>query len=291
VRPDDPYRIDTAAMVELIREKRPALIVFGKSMFLYPEPVAEARQAMSGLDPAPVVMYDMAHTLGLYGSFQAPLAEGADIVTGSTHKTFFGTQRGVIGADLAENTPEYELWRAIRRRAFPGMVSNHHLGTLLGLLLAAVEMNGFKEEYQPLVIANAKRFARALRAEGLDVQGDGSVDYTETHQVIVRVNYAQGVEIARKLEQNNIIVNYQALPSDEGFTASSGLRMGVSEMTRFGMLGKDFETLAHLIAEVVSHGRDMKEEVARFRSRFQTMRFCFEGKDLDGLKEKWLNTF
>ena len=45
-----------------------------------------------------VVMYDMAHVLGLVGPhFQEPFAEGADLVTGSTHKTFFGTQRGVIG--------------------------------------------------------------------------------------------------------------------------------------------------------------------------------------------------
>ena len=29
-------------------------------------------------------MYDMAHTIGLYGAFQDPLAEGVDVVTGST---------------------------------------------------------------------------------------------------------------------------------------------------------------------------------------------------------------
>ena len=47
-----------------------------------------------------MVMYDMAHVLGLVGPhFQQPFAEGADLVTGSTHKTFFGTQRGVIGGD------------------------------------------------------------------------------------------------------------------------------------------------------------------------------------------------
>jgi aminomethyltransferase len=292
VQKENPYRIDLEETARVLDCQKPEMIIFGKSMVLHPEPVQDVRNLVKDWKIPPILMYDMAHVLGLVGPhFQEPFAEGADIVTGSTHKTFFGTQRGVIAADLEENTPEYELWKAIRRRAFPGMVSNHHLGTLLGLLLAAVEMNGFKEAYQPLVISNAKAFARALKAEGLDVQGDGAVDYTETHQVIVRVKYAQGVEVARNLEQNNIIVNYQALPSDEGFTASSGLRMGVSEMTRFGMQGKDFETLAHLIAEVVNHGKDVKEEVARFRSGFQQMRFCFEGKELDGFKEKLLGAF
>ena len=132
-------------------------------MVLHPEPVAEIRAFLDeqGLDA--VIMYDMAHVLGLVGPhFQQPFAEGADLVTGSTHKTFFGTQRGVVGSRFAEDEERYDLWEAVRRRTFPGSVSNHHLGTLLGLLLAAYEMNHFKDDYQPPVIANAKAFARAL---------------------------------------------------------------------------------------------------------------------------------
>ena len=98
----------------------------------------------------------------------------------------------------ASKEPEerYDLWEAIQRRAFPGIVCNHHLGTLLGLLLAAYEMNHFKAQYQPAVIGNAKAFARALKEQGLDVQGDPAVDFTETHQVIVRVGYGRGPEMA-----------------------------------------------------------------------------------------------
>jgi aminomethyltransferase len=183
-----------------------------------------------------------------------------------------------------------EMWKAIRRRAFPGMVSNHHLGTLLGLLMAAIEMNAFKDEYQPRVIANAKAFANALRSEGLNVEGDPSIDFTETHQVLVNVGYGNGCEMARRLENNNIIVNYQALPHDDGFTASSGLRLGVSEMTRFGMEEKDFAALASLFAEVVK-GKNVAEEVAKFRQSFQTMRYCFDGGAADVFKKKLLATF
>jgi aminomethyltransferase len=44
-------------------------------------------------------MYDMAHVLGLAGPhFQEPFVEGADIVTGSTHKTFFVFHRGIVAA-------------------------------------------------------------------------------------------------------------------------------------------------------------------------------------------------
>jgi len=276
---DNPYRIDVPAALELIQECRPELIVFGKSMVLHPEPVAEVRRFLdaSGIDS--VVMYDMAHVLGLVGPhFQRPFAEGADVVTGSTHKTFFGTQRGIVAGGIREDQERYALWEAIVNRTFPGAVSNHHLGTLLGLLMAAYEMNHFRDEYQPRVIANAKAFARALADAGLHVEGDPSIDFTETHQVLVRVGYDRGAEIARRLEANNVICNYQALPDDESFTASSGLRMGVAEMTRFGMGPEDFGELALILRDVIVDDAAAAERATALRSRFTELRYCF-GRD------------
>jgi aminomethyltransferase len=138
-------------------------------------------------------------------------------------------------------------------------------------------MNAFKNTYQPAVLANAKAFARALRQGGLDVAGDPAVSYTETHQVVVHVGYGRGPEIARRLEDNHIIVNYQAYPDEEGFTASGALRMGVQEMTRFGMGPEDFAELAGLLCDVVRKDAPAREEVIRLRSRFQEMRYGFGG--------------
>jgi len=249
---ENPYKIDVAACREIIAEYKPELIILGKSVTLHREPVAQIRSFVDEMSLDCVIMYDMAHVLGLVGPyFQQPFAEGADIVTGSTHKTFFGTQRGIIASDYQRDNLRWPLWEAVRRRAFPGSVSNHHLGTLLGLLMAAYEMNHFKDEYQKKVLANAKAFALALKEAGLDVAGDADIDYTQTHQVILNVGYSSGPEIARRLEDNNIIVNYQAGPEEEGFTAAGCLRMGVAEMTRFGMEEKDFQEIARLIGNIV----------------------------------------
>ncbi len=276
VRQDNPYRMDLEETANLLDRFDPELIILGKSMILHPEPVANLRKLLDAKSSRPILMYDMAHVLGLIGPhFQNPYAEGADIITGSTHKTFYGTQRGIIGAAYEEGTPEFDLWKSIERRVFPGAVSNHHLGTLLGMLMAALEMNAFKDTYQPQVLTNAKAFAKALADEGLEVQGDPELDYTETHQVIVAVGYAQGCAVAQDLEESNIIVNYQAIPSDESFTSSSGLRIGVAEMTRFGMKEADFREFAPLFVEAVQ-GKNVGEEVTRFRERFQTMYFCFD---------------
>ncbi len=284
---ENPYKIDVAACREIIAEYKPELIILGKSVTLHREPVAQIRSFVDEMSLDCLIMYDMAHVLGLVGPyFQQPFAEGADIVTGSTHKTFFGTQRGIIASDYQRDNIRWPLWEAVRRRTFPGSVSNHHLGTLLGLLMAAYEMNHFKDEYQKKVLANAKAFALGLKEAGLDVAGDAEIDYTQTHQVILNVGYSSGPEIARRLEDNNIIVNYQAGPQEEGFTASGCLRMGVAEMTRFGMQEEDFKSLAKLIHDVITKKKCVKQEVTFFRRRFLDMRYCFSGKEFDNVLER-----
>ena len=281
---ENPFKIDVPATLELISAYRPELIIFGKSMVLHKEPVAEIRRFLDAQDIDAVVMYDMAHVLGLIGPhFQEPFAEGADLVTGSTHKTFFGTQRGVVGSRFQEHEERYALWEALERRAFPGSVSNHHPGTLLGLLMATYEMNHFKGEYQAKVIANAKAFARSLSDSGLNVAGDPAIDFTETHQVVVDVGYSRGPEIAGRLEANNIICNYQASTDEESFTASGALRMGVSEMTRFGMEEDDFRDLAGLIHDVVMNNSNVIDQVKALRERFRNLRFCFSSDEYTDL--------
>ncbi len=281
---ENQYKIDLKACTELFKIHTPELIILGKSMIIHKEPVQEIRKLVDEYAPGCILMYDMAHVLGLYGEhFQAPLQEGAHIVTGSTHKTFFGTQRGVIASDFSEDELQYGLFEAVQRRTFPGSVSNHHLGTMVGLLFAAYEMNHFKDEYQKNVISNAKAFAKALFEEGLDVAGDKAISFTQTHQVILNVGYSKGAQVAKQLEENNIIVNYQATPVEEGFTASGALRMGVSEMTRFGMTENDFKELASLIGDVVKNNSNVKDKIKSFRENFLEMKYCFNKDEFDDI--------
>jgi glycine/serine hydroxymethyltransferase len=275
IRKDNLYKTDTDALGDLLTETKPELVIFGKSMFIYREPVEFVYNIVKDWEKRPVIMYDMAHVLGLYGAFQEPFSEGADIVTGSTHKTFFGPQRGVIASRIEKKTPLSKLWIDIKSRVFPGSTSNHHLGTLLALLMATYEMNAFKAEYQNQVCRNARAWAKALKDAGLDVQGDPADGYTETHQVLLRVSeYGPGDQIARRLEENNLVCNYQALPDDESFLTSSGLRTGVSEMTRFGMKEEDFGPLAELFADCIIRAKDVKTPVSAYRQKFGTMHYC-----------------
>ncbi len=285
IEQNNPHRIDIAGTQALIAETRPELIVFGRSVIIHKEPVAEIARfvhAEFGADNPrrPLILYDGAHVLGLLGRhFQDPLAEGADIVTGSTHKTFFGPQRGVVLSNIAPGSAFEPLWRQVEMRTFPGHLSNHHLGTMLGLLGATYEMIRFRDEYPGQVIRNAKAFARGLHERGLLLEGDPECDFTETHQVLLRTARAHGEAVADRLEANNIITNPQAFHDDPSFAAASGVRLGTQEMTRYGMQEADFRELAGLVADIIAADSGekaaFKPAVTDFRRRFTEMQYCF----------------
>jgi glycine hydroxymethyltransferase len=98
---EDAMTIDVPRTVAMIREKRPKLVVFGQSMFLFPTPLREAADAAH--EAGALVMYDGAHVMGLIAGrrFQDPLREGADFITGSTHKTLPGPQGALVMYDGA----------------------------------------------------------------------------------------------------------------------------------------------------------------------------------------------
>ena len=269
----DGYRIDVAASKDLLREKKPSLVVFGKSLILFPEPLKEL--APVAKEVGATVIYDGAHVLGLIAGkrFQDPLKEGAEILMGSTHKTFPGPQRGVLMGNLAD-----EPWKKIDRMAFPGCLSNHHLMTLPPLLVATIEMEDFGEAYAAQIIANAKHFAVSLQKAGFDV-ACADLGFTESHQVAVNVRaYGGGGKAAEVLTANDIIVNRNLLPHDppKQVNNPSGLRLGVQEMTRWGMHQAEMEEIARLIKECVIGGKNVKDDVHRLKGRFTRVAFCHD---------------
>ncbi|MGZ3569081.1 MAG: hypothetical protein ACXU9W_09855, partial [Thermodesulfobacteriota bacterium] len=87
---------------------------------------------------------------------------------------------------------------------------------------------------------------------------------------------------------NNIIVNYQSAPDDEAFTTASCLRMGVQEMTRFGMKENDFSQLAEYVSDVILQDRPVANEISQFRKKFTEMRYCLPETEARSLVEKLL---
>ena len=269
----DGYHIDVQRSIELIRAVSPKVLIFGKSLFLFPEPVADLADICRERDIA--VLYDGAHVLGLIagGCFQNPLKEGALLITGSVHKTFFGSQRGIILSNAGENE-----WRKIDKGAFPGSSSNHHLDTLVPLAITVYEMMEFGQEYARQVIANAKHLGRKLHEAGIKVQGH-EFDYTESHQLAVDVmEFGGGDEVARHLKDNNIILNMNLLPHEplENVSNPAGIRLGVQEMTRFGMKEREMEIVAELFKKCLVDGKYVGDEVKELRLQYQQVQYSFD---------------
>ncbi len=268
---EDGYHLDVQKSIDLIEQVSPRLVVLGKSLFLFPEPLPELA-AVCKQKRIPI-LFDGAHVFGLIlgGQFQDPWREGATWVTASTHKTFPGPQRGVIVSDLDEED-EARYWPSADRGVFPGSSSNHHLHTLPALLIAIREMQEHAAAYAGQIVANAQALGHALDAAGVPVEAR-DFGYTKSHQIAVNVaDHGGGVEVALRLEASDIIVNYNMLPNDTDPRNPSGLRIGVQEMTRYGMREPEMQRLAELMAACIK-GTPVQSEVNALRADFAELQF------------------
>ena len=274
---------DIDASADLIREVAPKIALFGQSVFLFPTPLEELADAAH--EVGATVMYDGAHVLGLIagGCFQDPLHEGADVMTGSSHKTFPGPQGGFI----LSSSEDEKFQRKLNNAVFPGTCSSYHLHHVAGKVVALAEFQEYGAELSKNTVANAQAFAAALAAEGFDVLAE-SRGYTASHQVLTRhgeLDSGAGAKAADLLEQAGIITNMNMLPGDTKAMTPSGLRLGVQELTRVGMGTDEMVDVARFYARVLLNGEDpksVKNDVRDFKSNYQVIRYCFNEEESSG---------
>jgi len=280
---EDRMEPDVDAACAMIREVEPTLALVGQSVFLFPTPLQEMADAAHEVGAH--MMYDGAHVLGLIagGQFQDPFREGADIVTGSSHKTFPGPQGGF----LLSNSDDEKFQRKLNNAIFPGVCSSYHLHHVAGKVIALAEFAEYGEAYAKDTVTNAKAFGAAMAAEGFDVLAEGR-GYTASHQVLTRhgeTDSGAGAKAAQLLEDAGIITNMNMLPGDTKAMTPSGLRLGVQELTRVGMGTTEMEEVAKLYARVLIHGEEptsVKESVSALKGEFQTIRYCFNEDEVSG---------
>ena len=274
---------DVEASCAVIREVQPKVALFGQSVFLFPTPMKEMADAAKEVGAA--VMYDGAHVLGLIagGQFQDPLREGADVMTGSSHKTFPGPQGGF----LLSSSEDEAFQKRLNNAMFPGVCSSYHLHHVAGKVMALAEFKEFGAAYANDIVTNARAFAEALAAEGFDVLAE-SRGYTASHQVLTRhgdLDSGAGAKAAALLEEAGIITNMNMLPGDTKAMSPSGLRLGVQELTRVGFTADEMSDVASLYARVLLRGEDpnsVKADVHELKSTHQIIRYCFNDDERTG---------
>lgn len=274
------YNIDMDLFGNLILGLKPKLITLGASVFLFPQPIREIREICD--ETGTIIHYDGSHVLGLIsgGEFQDPLAEGAHVVMGSTHKTFPGPQ----GAVIMTNNQKY--FRKIQKGIFPGTVSNHHLHRLPPLAVSCEEMRLFGAKYARQTIKNAQSFAKSLNKCGFKVLGK-ELGYTKSHQILLDLSeYGNGLKNAELLEDANIITNKNLIHGDTIGTDTydpSGMRLGSQEMTHWGMKESEFGRIAEFFERLIIKEEPVariKDEVIAMRKEFNQIHYSFDTEDI-----------
>jgi glycine hydroxymethyltransferase len=251
--------IDVDQASDLMLKVKPKAVIFGASRILFAHPIRELDKLAREVGAH--VGFDGSHVLGLIAGeqFQDPLREGASVLFGSTHKSLFGPQGGIILADA-------EHGEVIKSRIFPAFVDNAHWNRIAALSLALAEMKKFGKSYAGQLVRNAQSLAKAL-ADVFFPVACSELGYTRSHQVFLDYGgYKRGREVAKRLEKANIIVD-------------RGVRVGVCEATRRGMKEDDMRRIAGFMKRVVIDNEQphrVKTDVVKFMGEFQKVVYCFE---------------
>ena len=277
--------IDVDKTIKTILEVKPKVTLFGMSVFLFPTPIKELQDAIQ--EVGATAWYDGAHVLGLIagGEFQDPLREGVDILSGSTHKTLPGPQRGIILANPKDQAMEDSLNYGM----FPGVLSNHHLHTMAALAVTLAEHIEFGRAYAKQVVKNAQALGQALHERGFKLLGEHQ-GFTKSHTLAMDVSeQGGGRKAVENLEKAGVITNKNLLPWDPVDKAMdpSGIRIGTQELTRIGMKESEMQDIADIFKAIVIDGKDplkVKEQVVELRKEFNKVHYCYGGDDVEAHK-------
>ena len=254
------HRVDGPTAVESIRRERPNAVVLGQSFFLFPYPLREIAEAAHALDA--LVLYDASHVLGLIagGQFQDPLREGADVLFGSTHKSFPGPQGGLLVTDRED------LFRQVDPALVWRVFDNAHWNRIAALAQTLLELERCGQEYATTVVDNARSLGRALTDGGVPLVGEED-GFTRSHQLHLdrgalkaRANVTPAV-LARRLERERLLIDLVG-------------RIGTAEVARLGLTAADMPRLAALVVRGGLNGERVRGEVLAWRRTFRSLRFA-----------------
>ncbi|MHB1525263.1 MAG: serine hydroxymethyltransferase [Candidatus Dormibacteria bacterium] len=242
------------------KEVRPQVLVAGASA--YPRIFDFKVLADIAKEVGARLLVDMAHFAGLVagGAHPSPVPY-ADVVTLTTHKTLRGPWGGMILC------PD-ERAKAVDKAVFPGAQGGPLLHAIAG---KAAALHAWTQpemrDYAQRVVANARRLAEGLTAEGLRLVSGG----TDNHLMLIdlRPLGLTGRQVQEAFDLAHITVNRNSIPFDEASKFNpSGIRLGTPAVTTRGMGPEEMDEIAHLVARLIrSLGDEAVAEQVAGRSR------------------------
>lgn len=280
------YDIDWPLFDLMLSKHKPKLVYVDQATVLFPLDISKIRKVIADNSLTTKIHVDSSHLNGLiFGKvIPNPLASGADSFGGTTHKTFAGPHK----AFLATND---EIIAKRFSQKSENLTSHHHMADVIALTVAVIEFKEKKgEEYARQIVLNAKAFAKALAFLKFDVQAK-EFGYTECHQVWLDVSkYMDAIEATKLLLSAGIILNtFAQLP----LLAKPGFRMGVNEVTNYGLKEQEMEQLAVFFEDILVKKINIHvvaKEIKLMKQRFTTQKYCFTEDEVTNLlwkREPW----
>src|SRR5438067_3584770 len=262
VRKDDE-RIDYEELERLAHEHKPKMIMVGASA--YPRVIEFARIGAVGKAVGAPVVTDMAHIAGLVAAKVHPSpVPHSDFVTTTTHKTLRGPRGGMV-------LSRAQYAKDLDRTTFPGIQGGPLMHVIAAKAVCLKEaMEPAFVDYQKQIVANAKRLAAALSAEGFRLVSGG----TDNHLMLVDV-FSKGITgkaAEAALGKAAITVNKNAIPFDQNPPmVASGIRIGTPAVTSRGMREPEMDRIAEFITRVLASPDD---EVVQTRVKTEVETLC-----------------
>ena len=217
--------LDATRAADLVRERRPTLVMLGRSVIIKPddiEPVVEAAKEVGAK-----TIFDASHVSGLIagGTFPNPLSLGVDVITSSTYKTLPGRPHSLIaGRHPADG-------ERLARLIDGALLANYDAGKLPAFLHTLREVQANGKSYAQRVCANSESLTHALRQRGVVVIAP-EAGQVFTHQILIPMTADMAAPLAMTaLEQKGILVGTCADPTSPGNYA---LRVGTQYITAQG---------------------------------------------------------
>ena len=237
-------RISYEEVAALAEQVRPQLIIAGASTYSRKIDFERFRAIADAVGA--YLLADVAHYAGLIavGRYPSPLPY-AHIVSTTTHKTLRGPRGGMLLTD------DPEMGKRIDRAIFPGLQG----GPLMHVV--AAKAVAFGEALRPSfriyidqVCENASALDRTLESRGFAIVSGG----TDTHMILLdlRGHNVTGRDAEHSLERAGLTCNKNTVPNDpRPPLVTSGIRLGSPAATTRGFAVPEFETVGHLIADVL----------------------------------------
>ncbi|MFJ7953550.1 serine hydroxymethyltransferase [Lysinibacillus sp. NPDC096418] len=263
---EDTQHIDYDYVLEVAQKTKPKLIIAGASA--YPREMDFKKFREIADEVGAFFMADIAHIAGLIaaGLHQNPIPY-AHFVTTTTHKTLRGPRGGMI---LCNEETGKEYGKRLDKSIFPGIQGGPlmHVIAAKAVALGEALTDEFKT-YSQAIVTNAKRLAKKLQLEGIDIVSGG----TDNHLLLLDLRSigVTGKVAEITLDKVGITSNKNSIPFDpEKPFVTSGIRLGTAAVTSRGFNEETMDEIGELVA-ITLKNIENEQELVKVSKRVSTL--------------------